>query len=58
MLKKIRNQRKLTQANLAERAGVSRVTIAYLESGKRQPSMDLLQRLAKALKVKVGKLLE
>ncbi len=32
--------------------------IARLEAGTRQPSMALLQRLAKALKVKVTELLE
>jgi transcriptional regulator with XRE-family HTH domain len=34
------------------------VTIARLETGMRRPSVDMLQRLAKALKVKVGELLE
>jgi len=37
---------------------VTRVIISYLETGKRQPSMDLLHRLAKALKAKVGELLK
>ena len=58
VLKQIRQKRKLTQAALAEKVGVARVTIARLEIGDRNPSMDLLQRLAKALKVKVGELLE
>ncbi len=58
VLRKARNKRKLTQGELAEKVGVTRVTISYLESGTRQPSMDLLQRLAKVLKVKVGDLLK
>ena len=58
VLRKAREKRGLTQVELAERAGVSRVTISYLETGQRQPSMDLLHRLAKALKVKVGDLLK
>jgi len=58
VLRKIREKRGMTQTALAERVGVHRVTIAYLESGARQPSMDLLQRLAKVLKVKVADLLE
>lgn len=51
-------ERGLTQVELAERVGVARVTISYLETGKRQPSMALLHRLAKALRVKVAELLE
>ena len=58
VLKKIRQQRKLTQAELARRVGVHSITITRVETGARQPSMDLLQRLAKALKVKVGDLLK
>ncbi len=58
VLKKARQRRKLTQAALAKKVGVHQVTIARLETGKRQPSMDLLQRLAKALTVKVGDLLK
>lgn len=58
MLKKARQRRKLTQQALADKVGIRQETIARLETGKRQPSMDLLYRLAKALKVKVGDLLE
>jgi len=58
MLREARERRKLTQEAVAKKVGVHRVTIARLESGERRPSMDLLQRLAKALKVKVGDLLK
>ena len=58
MLKKIRERRGLTQAALAEKVGVHQVTIARLETGERNPSMDLLQRLAKALKMKLPDLLK
>ena len=58
MLKKARERRKLTQAELAKRVGVHQVTIARLETGVRRPSADLLQRLAKVLKVKMEDLLK
>jgi transcriptional regulator with XRE-family HTH domain len=58
VLKKLREKRGLTQAALAKKVNVHQVTIARLETGERNPSMDLFQRLAKALKVKVGELLE
>ncbi len=58
MLKKARERRKLTQAALAKKVGVHQVTIARLETGVRRPSADLLQRLAKVLKVKMEDLLK
>ena len=58
VLKEIRQRRNLTQGELAAKVGVHLVTISRIETGVRQPSMNLLQRLAKALKVKVGDLLE
>ncbi len=48
----------MTQAALAKKVGVHQVTIARLETGVRRPSMDLLQKLAKVLRVKVAELLE
>ena len=57
-LKALREQRALTQTQLAERVGVTRVTIARLEVGMRQPGIDLLEALALALKVKVTALLK
>jgi len=58
VLKKARERRKLTQAELAKRVGVHQVTIARLETGARGPSADLLHRLAKALKLKMEDLLK
>jgi transcriptional regulator with XRE-family HTH domain len=58
VLQKARQRRKLTQDALAKRVGVHQVTIARLESGSRQPSMDMLHRLAKELKVKLKDLLQ
>jgi transcriptional regulator with XRE-family HTH domain len=58
VLKRVRTRRKLTQIELAKKAGVHEMTISRLERGDRQPSMALLQRLAKALGVPVTELLE
>ena len=55
-LKKFRQQRKLTQGELAERAGVTREYIARLEAGRYDPSLSTLEKLAKALRVKVNDL--
>jgi ribosome-binding protein aMBF1 (putative translation factor) len=45
----------LTQAQLAQKAQSSQVVIARLESGadQRTPSLDLLERIASALKAKL-----
>ncbi len=39
----------LTQAELAERAGLSRMTVQRLESGSLDPRLSTLQELARAL---------
>ena len=57
-LKRLREKRGWTQQVLAEKVGVSRVTVAKIEIGNRKPSLELLYRLAKVLKVKVGELLK
>ncbi len=57
-LKRLRAERKMSQAGLAEKSGLSREYIARLELGQQDPTLGTLQRLAKALKVKVGELLE
>ena len=44
-----RHRAGLTQAEGAQRMGTSQSTIARLESGGRQPSMQTVQRYAKAL---------
>ena len=47
----------LTQDELAERAGVNRVTIAKYESGRIEPSSATLPRLAAALHISADALL-
>jgi transcriptional regulator with XRE-family HTH domain len=57
-VKRIRNERGMTQQALADRAKIHRVYLAKIEGAVQAPSLEILDRLAKALKVKVGKLLE
>lgn len=47
----------LTQVELAELAGVAQATISSIENGKKNPSFDTLERIAKALQVDVFDLL-
>ena len=57
-LKKLREARAMTQETLATKIGVSRAYLSRLEMGRHDPSLSLLRRLAKALKVPVGRLVE
>ena len=41
-----RNQQNLTQKELAERTGIAQTEISRIESGTRNPSLKILQRLA------------
>ena len=56
-LKRYRAKQGLSQADLAEKTGVSREYIARLGTGHHDPSLSILVKLAKVLKVKVGQLL-
>jgi transcriptional regulator with XRE-family HTH domain len=55
-VKRIRNERGMTQQALANEPKTHRVYIAMIEDATRAPSLEMLDRLAKALKVKVGEL--
>jgi transcriptional regulator with XRE-family HTH domain len=48
----------LTQADLADRARLSRPYLSRLEKGKVDPSLSSLRRLALALEINVGQLIE
>ena len=48
-----RLRRDLTQAALAERAGLSHIFVAKVEGGERLPSWPTLERIARVLHVTV-----
>ncbi len=50
----LREIRKLTQAGLAQAAGVSQSTIAHIEKGDKDPSLSTLKRIADALEVHIA----
>ena len=57
-IKAFRAKRRITQAELAERAGISHGYLARLETGRQDPTITTLEKLAKALKVPIGRLLK
>jgi len=54
----LREERGLSQARLAELAGVDRKTINRIENGHFSPSLDTLTRLSVVLKCRLGDLVE
>jgi transcriptional regulator with XRE-family HTH domain len=57
-LLRIRQARKLSQENVAEMAQIHRTQISLLESGRQQPLLETVVRLAGALDVPVEALFE
>jgi ribosome-binding protein aMBF1 (putative translation factor) len=56
-LRAARELRKLSQSELAERAGLQPSAVSHFETGRRAPSFDNLKRLADALHVTTDYLL-
>ena len=57
-LRAYRLEKGLTQEQLSERVDVVRSYICTLENGKKQPSLDMMLRLANALGVRPGELVD
>jgi len=56
-VKKARKQRGLLQVDLAVRVGISSGYVGSIEQGLRYPSLQVLQKIAKVLKVPLSELL-
>jgi len=49
---KIRKEKGITQEALAYQAGLNRAYIGYIERGERKPSIETIEKIAKALQIK------
>lgn len=58
VLRVFRQKKGLTQEQLSERVDVVRSFICSLENGKKQPSLNMIYRLATALDVRPGELVD
>jgi transcriptional regulator with XRE-family HTH domain len=56
-LRKLRDEKGMSQVALAKKARISREHLGRLEAGRYDPSVGLVQRLAKALGVPLTELL-
>jgi putative transcriptional regulator len=52
-IKEFRSKLGLTQEELAQKVGVRRETIIFLEQGKYNPSLKLAHEIAKLFKLKI-----
>lgn len=57
-LRAARKRLKLTQEQVAERSGVHATEVSRIEAGKRDPKVSTLERLAAAVEVAPGQLLD
>jgi XRE family transcriptional regulator, regulator of sulfur utilization len=56
-IRKLREAKAITQEELAMAAGMMRSNISRIEAAKHRPTLDTLERIAKALKVSVADLI-
>lgn len=56
-IKEIREIKCLTQEKLAEKADLSKVFIAYIEIGKRKPSLESIVKISQALETSIDNIL-
>jgi transcriptional regulator with XRE-family HTH domain len=57
ILQRLREDRGLSREALAQLSGITRMGIYYIETGRRQPTVHTLRKLAKALQVPLAELL-
>jgi transcriptional regulator with XRE-family HTH domain len=57
-IRRIRKQKNLSQEELAFKAGINRAYVGYIERGERNPSLDILNKLARALKVRLSEVVD
>ncbi len=53
----VRKEKGLTQAQLAQKAGISEISIRKYESGDRKPKLETVRKIARALNVYVGEII-
>lgn len=54
LIASIRNEKRMTQQELAKKSGVPRPTIARIEAGRANPTLYQLVRIASALNLKIS----
>jgi DNA-binding XRE family transcriptional regulator len=55
-IKELRARHEMTQQDLADKVGATRMTIVFLEKGKYNPSLKLAKKIAVALESSIDEL--
>lgn len=55
-VQRLRKSANLTQEQLAEKINISRAYMGYIEQGRNSPSLEILEKIARALKVRMSDL--
>lgn len=55
---RIRKEKGITQEALAYQAGLNRAYIGYIERGERKPTLETIEKIAQALKVRVKEIID
>lgn len=55
-VQKLRKGTSLSQEKLAEKINISRTHMGHIEQGRKSPSLKVMTKLARALRVKVSEL--
>ena len=53
-VQKARKAKGLTQEELADKIGVSRAYMGYIEQGRNVPSVDILHKIARVLEISIN----
>ncbi len=57
-IQKIRKEAGLTQEQLAEKVNISRAYIGYIEQGRNEASLTVLEKIAKQLHISLSELFD
>jgi len=57
-VRRLREERGWSQEDYADRAGIHRTYVSDIERGKRNPTVTVVEKLAKPLEVEPGRLLD
>ena len=53
IIKDLRKQKKLSQQQVSEQLGITRVALSHYETGKREPNLRMLQKLSEFYNVSI-----
>jgi transcriptional regulator with XRE-family HTH domain len=57
-VRRLREEKGWSQEEYADRAGIHRTYVSDIERGRRNPTVTVVEKLAKALEVEAGRLLD